>query len=412
MQDPSPNTTDVGPTEARSSLRDVDVERLRADTPSLGRLVHLDHAGSSPSPEPVVDAVVEHLRLEAEVGGYRAAAEQNERIERVYDSIARLVGSRTDEIAFAESATRAWDLAFGAIPLERGDTVLTARAEYVSNMLAMLRARDLVGIKVEVLPDDADGQVDLDALARRLARGGVALVALPHVPSQSGLVNPVAEAGALIRAAGVPYLLDACQSIGQLPVDVDEIGCDLICATGRKFLRAPRGTGFLYVRDSMLDRLRPPVLDTRSADWTGPEHYSMASGARRFELFERSYATFLGLGTAVDYALGIGLDAIAARNRSLASSMRSHLDAIDGVSVHDPGVERCAIVTFTVDGRSPEEVKAALWGDGIVTSVSPTELSRIDLAGRGLDAVVRASVHYVTTDDEVDRLVDAVSHLV
>ena len=226
-------------------------------------------------------------------------------------------------MAFAESATRAWDLAFGALALGDGDVILTSRAEYVSNMLAMLRRRDLDGVRVDVLPDDDHGQVDLDALSDRLDRGGVALVAITHVPSQSGLVNPAASVGKLTRAAGVPFLLDACQSTGQMATPVDELGCDLLCATGRKFLRAPRGTGYLYVRSSMLDRLDPPVLDTRSADWTGPDTYEVAPGARRFELFERSYAAFLGLGAAVDYALDLGLDLIADRTRSLASTAAS-----------------------------------------------------------------------------------------
>jgi len=206
----------------------------------------------------------------------------------------------------------------------------------------------------------------------------------------------------------VPFLLDACQSMGQLAVNVEAIGCDLLSATGRKFLRAPRGTGFLYVRPSILDQLEPPFLDLHAATWTAPDRYVVRPDARRFENWETNVAAKIGLGVAVDYALSWGLAAIEKRVTALAEGLRERLNGLDGVQVHDRGARRCGIVTFTVDGVGAQDVRRRLTDRRVHTSVSRAEQARFDLPGRGLPDLVRASVHYYNTEDELDRLVGAV----
>ena len=390
----------------------LDVDALRRDTPSLLERVHLNHAGASPSPGSVVERVVEHLRLEAEIGGYEAAATVADELDGVHASVARLLGASAGEVALCDSASSAWLRAFLALPLRAGDVVLTCRSEYVTNALALLRAERTLGITVEVLPDDEHGQVDVDALARRLDVGPVALVSLVHVPTQGGLVNPAERAGAACRAAGVPLLLDACQSVGQLPTRVDELGCDILTATGRKFLRGPRGTGFLWVRSDLLDRLDPVLLDSQGAVWTGDRSYELAPGSQRFESFERNLAGLLGLGRAVEYALDLGIDAIAERIVALGTTLRDALGSLDGVEVHDRGERRCGIVTFTVEGRTPEEVQRLLAERRVQVWTANVAYARIDLGARGLESMVRASVHVTTTSDEIDRtvgLVEAIS---
>ncbi|MFZ4434066.1 MAG: aminotransferase class V-fold PLP-dependent enzyme [Microthrixaceae bacterium] len=389
----------------------MDIATLRRDTPGLTRRIHLNHAGASPSPTPVLDRVVEHLRLEAELGGYEAADACADEFDGVHGSVARLLGCAPDEVALCDSASSAWHRAFWSLPLRSGDTVLTCRSEYVTNAMALWRAERTLGVVVEVLPDDSDGQVDVDALSARLERGGVALVSLVHVPTQGGLVNPAAEVGARCRAAGVPLLLDACQSAGQLPLDVEAIGCDLLTATGRKYLRGPRGTGFLYVRRDLLDRLDPLLLDGRSATWSGERSYTLAPGAQRFESFERNWAGLLGLGRAVDYALDLGVDRIAERVVRLGARLRDALDDLDGVQVHDRGAQRCGIVTFTVSGRPAAEVRESLAGHGVQVANSEVVHARLDLAARGIDSMVRASVHVTTTEEELDRTVELVDAL-
>src|SRR5215217_8496105 len=301
--------------------------------------LHLNNAGSALPPAPVLDAVIEHLRLEAEIGGYEAAADRADRVEHTYDAIARLIGAQPDEIAVVENATRAWDMAFYSLKLQAGDRILTTNAEYASNYIPMRQVADRTGAAVVVVPDDEHGQVDVERLTAMLDER-VKLVSLVHVPSQGGVVQPAAAVGAACRAAGVPLLLDACQSIGQLPVDVDEIGCDMLSATGRKFLRGPRGTGFLYVRRGLIEALEPPLLDLHAAEWQPDGSYRIRGDARRFENWETNYATKIGLGVAVDYALGWGLEAIKTRDYALAAELRQRLEDVPGVRTHDLGEER------------------------------------------------------------------------
>ena len=343
------------------------------------------------------------------MGGYEAAAAAAEQVESTYIAIARLIGCRVDEVAVVENATRAWDMAFYAMTFQPGDRILTARAEYASNVIAFLQVAARTGAVVEVIDDDESGQLSASDLRERLddRKGPVKLVAITHVPTQGGLVNPAEEVGAATREAGVPYLLDACQSVGQLPVDVERIGCDLLTATGRKFLRGPRGTGFLYVRQSILDTLEPPFLDLHAATWTAPDSYEIRPDARRFENWETNYAAKIGLGVAVEYALSWGLEAIEVRDTGLADRLRSRLTSVHGVHVHDQGQRRCGIVTFTVDGVPAQQVQQHLHDHGVNVSVSLVEHARLDLQSRGLPDLVRASVHYYNTDDELDRLISA-----
>ena len=387
----------------------LDVERARRDTPGAARCAHLNNAGAALPPTQVTDAVIAHLRREAEMGGYEAAEAAADQVESTYAAIARLIGCRVDEVAVIENATRAWDMAFYGLTFAPGDRILTARAEYASNVIAFLQVAARTGAVVEVVENDESGQLDIADLRRRLADGGspVKLVAITHVPTQGGLVNPAEEVGAATREAGVPFLLDACQSIGQLPVDVERIGCDVLSATGRKFLRGPRGTGFLYVRRGFLDQIEPPFLDLHAATWTAPDTYEIRPDTRRFENWETNYAGKIGLGVAVDYALSWGLGVIEARVTGLADRLREALTSLPGVHVHDQGQRRCGIVTFSIDGVAADKVQQQLATHRVNVSVSLVDYARLDLPHRGLPDLVRASVHYYNTDDELDRLIGA-----
>ena len=388
----------------------IDLPRVRHDTPGVAHVAHFNNAGAALPTRPVLDAMTDHLWLEARVGGYEAAAIRRDELDRFYDVAATLVGGRADQIAFTDNATRAWDLGFYGVPLGEGDRILVSKSEYASNVIAMLQVAARTGASIEVVPDDEHGQLDVDALAH-LLDDRVKLVAAVHVPTQGGLVNPAEAIGAVVRESDALYLLDACQSTGQLPIDVAAIGCDVLCATGRKFLRGPRGTGFLWVSDRALEVIDPPVLDLFGASWEDDRRYEVRGDARRFELWEVGVAAKLGLVAAIDYALDLGLDAIEARVVDLAGQIRSRLGALHGVWVHDRGERRCGIVTFTIDGWDAADVSQALREQQINTSVTAVTGARWDLADRGLDRMVRASVHYYNTNQELDRLVDAVADL-
>jgi selenocysteine lyase/cysteine desulfurase len=388
----------------------IDLAKVRADTPGVAHVAHFDNAGSALPPRPVTDAVIGHLDLESRVGGYEAEARARRRIAFTYDAVAALVNGHRDEVALVENATVAWRTAFYGLRFGPGDRILTSVAEYASNYIAYLQTAARTGATVEVVPDDPDGQLDVAAL-ERMIDGRVRLIAVTHVPTNGGLVNPAAAIGRVARAAGVPFLLDACQSVGQIPVDVAAIGCDMLSATGRKYLRGPRGTGFLWIRRSFWDRVEPPMLDLHAATWVAQDRYELRGDARRYETGAADVAARIGLGVAVDYALALGIEEIALRVAALAERLRAHLAEIPGVTVRDQGRVRCGIVTFTVDGRPAEAVKDALHGAAINVTVSGRSSTLIDMSARGLDAVVRASVHYYNDETEIDRLVRTVGGL-
>ncbi|TDC27304.1 aminotransferase class V-fold PLP-dependent enzyme [Streptomyces sp. 8K308] len=390
----------------------MDIEALRRATPGVERRTHLNNAGAGLLSGRTLRTMTEHLELEAEIGGYEAADRERERIERVHADVAELVGGRPTEIALFDNSTRAWQAGFYslAFSFRPGDRILTGRAEYGSNVLAYLQLARRAGVEVVVVPNDASGQLDVAALAE-LMDERVRLVGLSHVPTGGGLVNPVVEVGRITRAAGVPFLLDATQSVGQFPVDVAEIGCDLLTGTGRKFLRGPRGTGFLWVRPETLERVEPFVTEIASATWDGGRGFTWHEGAARFETWEKNYAAVLGLGSAVRQALDLGLDAVGERALALGATLRARLAELPGVSVHDQGERRCAIVTAKVDGVPTAEVAAALAARGINVTTTHPEQTQFDTEDRGVHPLVRLSPHYYNTEAELDRAVETIAAL-
>ncbi len=382
----------------------IDMEKVRRETPGCANVLHFNNAGSSLMPAPVAEAVSGYLRRETEIGGYETVAERHAVLERFYDAAAALINCRPDEIAYVENATRAWDMAFYGLArtFREGDRILTAEAEYASNYIAYLQVAKERGVVVDVIPGDGSGQVSVNALADAID-GRVRLITITHVPTNGGLVNPAAAIGRVARDAGIPFLLDACQSVGQMPVDVEAIGCDMLSATGRKYLRGPRGTGFLYVRRGLLETIEPPLLDLHAAEWTARDTYEIRADARRFENFECFFAGKVGLGVAIDYARAREGEGAYARICGLAGTLRSRLSDIRGVTVRDIGREKCGIVTFTVDGTDSSDIAAALHGEAINVSVSKPGSTLLDMTARGLPPLVRSSVHYFNTEDEVDR---------
>ncbi|MFW2383744.1 MAG: aminotransferase class V-fold PLP-dependent enzyme [Acidimicrobiales bacterium] len=386
----------------------LDIETIRAETPGCSSVIHLNNAGSSLPPAVVVDAVVDYLQAEARIGGYEIASDRAEALESVYTNASALLGGQPRNWAFVESATRAWNAAFSSLRFRPGDRVLTTKAEYPSNMGGLLRAHEIQGVDVVVVPDDEDGQVDVEALESMLD-DRTRLVSLTHVPTQGGLINPATRVGEILRGTPILYQVDACQSVGQLHVRVEEIGCDILSFTGRKFLRGPRGTGMVWANDAALAQMGNPAgVDMQGAFWDAPMSITPLESARRFEPYEVFFAGKVGLAVALEYAASIGMDAVVARNRELSTRLRSGLSEVPGVTVQDKGVDRSAIVTFTVEGWNAREVQLSLRRQGINVSTSSEGSARLDFPDRGLHQIVRSSVHYFNTADEVDALVSAI----
>ncbi|MGK2905645.1 MAG: aminotransferase class V-fold PLP-dependent enzyme [Desulfuromonadales bacterium] len=387
-----------------------DVTRARRETRGCERLIHFNNAGTALPPIPVADALYGYLRDEEVQGGYEVMDRHTGELDHFYTAAARLLNCSAGEIAFTDSATRAWNAAFYAFNFQAGDRILAGSTEYGSSLVAMLHQVKRQGVEIVWVPDDKHGQIDVAAL-KRLVDERVKLICLTHVPSGGGLVNPCAAVGKVAQAAGIPYLLDACQALGQLPVDVEQIGCDLLCGTGRKYLRGPRGTGLLYVRKALLEQLEPNQLNHYGAELISADHYRLRMDAKRFECWERSCAGQVALGVAIDYALGWGLEAISERIRLVAGTLRQELALIDGITVADQGFEPCGIVTFFAEQRPAELLQQQLALRDINTSTVPFSANPISSQRRQHPALLRASLHYYNTSGEIEQFAGVLRQL-
>jgi len=389
----------------------LNLEKIRAETSGVKHVNHLLASGAGLMPQPVIDAMIDHLTLEGQIGGYEAASAQQQALDGVYHDIARLLNATADEIAIVENATVAWCNIFYALPLKSGDRVITCEAEYAANYAAFLQRAKRDGIIIDVVPSGIDGALDLAAL-QAMITDRTALIAITWVPTNGGLVNPAAEIGKIAQARGIPYLLDACQAVGQMPVDVVALGCDFLSATARKFLRGPRGIGFLYVRKERITALEPAMIDLFSASIITPDRYELRQDARRFENWENAYALRAGLGAAVRYALEIGLDEIQTRAWGLAQELRDGLKAIKGAELFDLGATPCAIVSFTIAGLEPHETVKTLRAQGINIGASTPGSTPVDAHRRQLPTVLRAAPHYYNTSEEIAQLLAALKGLI
>jgi len=382
----------------------IDISAVRADTPGCEHVIHLSNAGSSLPTSQALEAQIDYLRLEASIGGYEAMAEAASNLDNFYTASGALLNCSPHEVSFVSGASEAWWRAFLAVDVKPGDRVLVGSTEFQSAAFGLMQARHR-GVIVDIIPNTSTGQVDVSALESMLD-DSVKIVGLTQIAMSNGLINPAAQVGAVVAQSNALYLLDACQAVGQMPVDVEDIKCDFLTATGRKWMRGPRGTGILYVRDSIVGELVDPVfVDGRSALWDSTNTYRPVTGSARFELGEANHSGKVGLGVAIDYALELGLGAIAHRVQSLAAQMRTQLGTVPGVTVTDIGPDLCGIVTFTTDVLPATEVSSTLRQRGINTSSLGASNSRWMFESMGVDEIVRASPHYYNTEEEVNVFV-------
>ena len=394
--------------ERQGILIMLNIDALRNETPGVQNKIHFNNAGAALMPQPVLDVMHEHMNLEATIGGYEAADKVSHLIERVYVSIGKMLGAHKTEISLMENSTMAWNKAFFGIPFKEGDRILTCISEYGANFIGYLQIVKWKGVKVEIVPNTSSGIIDCNAL-RSMIDERVRLISITHVPTNNGLINPAVEVGKIANEHNILYILDACQSVGQIPLNVDKIGCDMLSAAGRKWLRGPRGAGFLYVRNSVVKSLEPPMIDHFASRWIDPSKYQLKENNELFELWEKNYVAHLGQGAAVVYAQRIGLRNIEKRVRYLAVRLRDGLETIPGITVRDIGVKKCAIVTFDSIQKPSEEIVRMLHKEDINSSVTSEDSTLLDFRSRKLSPLVRLSPHYYNTDNEVDIVLDVIA---
>ncbi len=381
----------------------MDITKLREETPLCRNVIHFNNAGASPMPQPVYERLVTYLQREKEIGGYEAEAEHRPEIEDAYRRLAALVGAQPSELALVGSASRAFQFGLSALPLKPGHKILTSRLEYATVFMNLLQRRQ-AGIEIEVVPEDGQGAIDLERLEQAID-SRVRLIVLTHIPTHTGTVQPAEAVGRIAREHGLIYFLNATQSLGVYPLNVEEIGCDLMCSTSRKWLRGPRGLGMLYVRSEIRAHLNPPFPDVRAAVWEEPHRFRWPPDARAFETWESNPAATLALGEAAAYAQRVGLEAIWQRVQDLARYLRQRLRELPGARVHDRGQTLSGIVAFTLEDIPPLRVKELLKEHKVNVHTSTARSALLDMQDWGVSEVVRASVHYFNTEEEVEAVV-------
>lgn len=391
-------------------LSEQEIQRFRQETKGTANVTHFNNAGASLSPDVVINKVINYLEEEATMGGYEAEGKYKPELDRTYDLIAELINADAEEIAILESASAAWVIAFNGLSFNEGDEVITCEMEYVTNLIGLLNVQKRHGIVIKVIPNDEEGNFSMSALEEAIS-AKTKLLAITHIASGTGGMIPIVEIGKVARKHKILYLLDACQSAGQVPLDVKEIGCDMLSVTGRKYLRAPRGTGFLFVKKEVRDQLKFLAVDGFNAEWVTTSDFKLRDDGKRFELYENSRALSLGLGKAIAYALHIGVDRIWNRIQYLSALLRQQLDDIDGITVHDRGSQKCGIVTFSVSGLDPLLIKTKLWEKKINVSVALAKSTLYFMDKNELNSIVRASVHYYNTQEELNLLCNEVAEL-
>lgn len=388
------------------------LQKWRDDTPGCRHRNHLNNAGAALMPQPVIDAVHEHLNLEARIGGYEAADREKDQIEKAYQSVADLIQTQPSNIAMVENATVATSQALSAFDFRRGDAILTTNVDYSSNQIMLLSLAKRFGVEIVRVDDLSSGGVDPESVRKLTSKKRPKLVLMSWIPTNSGLVQDAQAVGEICREAEVPFVLDACQAVGQIPVDVETLKCDFLAATARKFLRGPRGIGFLYVSNRILERSMEPLFpDTHGAAWTEPNKYTLEPDARRFENWEFSHALILGLGAAAEYAMEVGIDVAANRSLKLAEYVRSKLKEMPCARIFDRGENQCAIVSVGFDQHQPEELVDRLREKKINTSAASRTAGVIDMRSKGVESILRISPHYYNTMDEADELLEALNRI-
>lgn len=387
--------------------------RWRDETPGCTHRNHLNNAGAALMPEPVIRAITDHLALETNTGGYEAADEREEEVSRTYGAIASLMGCEPRNIAITSNATAAFIQAMSSLDFAPGDAIVTSRCDYTSNQLHYLSLAQRRQVRIVRADDLPEGGVDPDSVRALVRQLSPRLVAISWVPTNSGLIQDVAAIGEVCEQSGTRYLIDACQAAGQLPIDVSQLRCDYLSVTGRKFLRGPRGIGFLYISDRALDRGDYPLyVDMRGATWSAPDELSLARDARRFEDWEFPYALVLGMGAAAEYANAVGVARNGMRAIELAEALRSRLASLDRVRVLDRGRARCAIVTADIEGWDATSIVEELRRRHINASASLRWYGLLDMTEKGVQSAVRLSPHYYNTTEELETAIEALAEII
>lgn len=382
----------------------MNVETIRKDITDCDAKIFLNSAGASLMPKTVLEKISQYLKEEEKIGGYLLQDNQAQKLEEFYSEASKLINAQPHNLALTHDATDAYIKALSCIPFESNDVIVTTDDDYGSNQIQFMSLQKRLGIQIKRIKTLENGDLDISNFADLVDKHNPKLVAASHVPTNSGLIQNIKAIGEICNNKQILFLVDACQSIGQLQVDVHEIKCDFLTATGRKFLRGPRGTGFLYVSDKVLNLdYYPLFIDGKGATWKTASEFEIEPSAKRFETWERSCALQMGLIEALKYLNRIGVDKVEAYNSNLMEHFRRNLSSISGVVLYDKGSKKCNILTFNKHNKSLEEISTALKSNNVFFSVSHKHWGVIDFEKKGVEWLIRLSPHYFNTIEEIDK---------
>lgn len=385
------------------------VEQFRRDTPGCTGRIHLNNAGCSLHPQIVVDTVTNYLRDEAIYGGYELAAERQDAIQDFYRAAATLLHTQPHQIAFVNSATDGFSKALSTLPFAAGDHIVTTINDYVSSQIQFTALQQRFGVQIVYAANTETGEVDVEDVRRLIRTYNPKLVSITHVPNNTGMIQPVYEIGALCAEADVWFFVDACQSAGQIPLDVSAMQCDFLSFSMRKFMRGPRGAGVLYVSQKALDAgLMPMLPDMRGADWTGKFAFEALNDARRFEYVEQSYALLLGSAVAMRYYLQADVDAVHAYTNALCAYARAQLSAMPHITLLDKGKHTSNIISLVSAKSDIHTFRDILFQHGIQCGAANKKFALLDFTAKEVEGAVRISPHYYNTQAEIDRLIEVI----
>lgn len=398
---------------------EFDVDLARQETFGCHRLIHLDNAGAALPPDCVTETYIAALQEEAEIGSYRSARKQTAALRQTYAELAQLLNCHVSEIALVESGSRAWDLSFSMIQLAPGSVIVTTEYEYANNYIMMLRAARQCNCRIEFIRLDEGGDISLSHLSELIDAWGkdIRVISVTHVPTHNAIINPVEKIGQLIRSAKTSgaladtavYMVDACQSVGQMPVDVQNIRCDVLTICSRKFLRGPRGVAAIYFRKETLDReiasnnAEPTFLNIPGFTWVQEHSYEMRRDGRCFETWESNYSAKTAFGRAINYYMARDPIGVERYVTGLAAHLRKVLRNVNGVSLTDVGANKSALVTFSMKGLPANGILHELEANNINVSIIDRRTAHINMNKRQQHFLLRSAVHYYNTKDEVEK---------
>ena len=388
---------------------------LLAQTACLGQpLIYLDYAATSQKPLRVLEALQHyygHDNANVHRGAHQLSARATEQFEAARDSVARFIGAASArEIVYTRNASEAINLVartWGEANLRPGDEVLLTVMEHHSNLVPWQLLAERTGCVLRHVGLTDSGELDLDDLRSKLNER-TRLVSLVQVSNTLGCLNPIAQIAALAHDAGALLLVDACQSLPHMAVDVKQLGCDFLVGSSHKFC-GPTGMGFLWGREALLEAMPPFLGGGEMIQDVYLEHSSWADLPHKFEAGTPAIGEAIGMGAAITYLEAIGMERIHAYEQRLTRHLFQRLQAIEGLRILGPTPEqqpdRAALAAFHVEGLHANDIAALLDSAGICIR-SGHHCTQPLHRHYGLSATARASLAFTSTFEEIDRFAE------